>query len=114
MKAAAEFHPAIFDDARAPPLRAIRGRQFFQTKHAMRDAVHGLVGDIGGEIVEQHHRGAEFCEIMLDRQNLPPVAQRALRQQPDFGKAVEDHPGRPVALDRFENLLGGFAELEVG
>ena len=94
--AAAEFHAAIFDDARAPPLRAVGRRQFLQPKHAMGDAVHGLVGDIGGEIVEQHHRGAEFREIMLDRQNLPPIAQRALRQQPDFGQAVEHHPARPV------------------
>ena len=51
---------------------------------------------------------------MLDRQDLPPVAQRALRQQPDLGQAVEHHAARPRAFDRFENLLGGLAEFEIG
>ena len=80
----------------------------------MRDAVHGLVGRLGGQIVQHHHRGAELREEMLDRQDLPPVAQRTLRQQPDLGKAVEHHPARFRALDRVENLLGGLAKLEVG
>ena len=48
------------------------------------------------------------------RQDLAAIAQRALRQQPDFGKAVEHHPARLDALDRLENLLGGLAEFEVG
>jgi hypothetical protein len=112
--AAAKLHGAIFDDARAAPLRAIGRRQFLKPQHAMRNAVHGLVGLLGRQIVEQHHRGAEFCEIMLARENLPPVAQRALRQQPDFGKTVEHDPARPRAFYRFKNLLGGFAEFEVG
>jgi hypothetical protein len=51
---------------------------------------------------------------MLDRQNLPPIAQRILRQQPDLGQAVEHDPARPVPLDHFEDLLGGFAEFEIG
>jgi hypothetical protein len=80
----------------------------------MRDAVHGLVGNVGGEVVEQHHRRAEFHEIMLDRQNLPTIAQRTLRQQPDLGQAVENHPAWPAAFYRLENLLGGFAEFEIG
>jgi hypothetical protein len=113
MKAAAKLHAAIFDDARAPPLRAIGRRQFLKTQHTMGDAVHGLVGKLRGQIVEQHHCGAEFREIMLDRQDLTPIAQRTLRQQPDLGETVEHHPARPRARDRFENLLGGLAEFEV-
>ena len=112
--AAAKLHAAIFDDAGAPPLRAVGRRQFLQPQHAMRDAVHGLVGDIGGQVVEQHHGGVELGEVMLDRENLPPVAQRALRQQPDFGQAVQHHPVRLRAVDDLEDLLGGFAEFEVG
>ena len=80
----------------------------------MGNAVHGLVGDFGGQIVEQHHRGVEFREIVLDRENLPPIAQRTLRQQPDLGEAVEHDPARLHALDGGEDLLGRFAELEVG
>ena len=51
---------------------------------------------------------------MLDRQNLPPVAQRTLRQQPDLGKAVQHHPVRLRAIDRLEDLLGGLAQFEIG
>jgi hypothetical protein len=80
----------------------------------MRDAVHGLVREFGGQIVEQHHRGTEPCEIVLDGQNLPPIPQRALRQQPDLGEAVQHHPARLHALDGDENLLGGLAEFEIG
>ena len=112
--AAAKFHAAIFDDARTPPLCAIGRRQFLEPQHAVRDAVDGLVGDVGGQVVEQQHGGAELREIVLDRQNLPPVAQRALRQQPDLGKAVQHHPARLHAIDGLENLLGGFAEFEIG
>ena len=63
----------------------------------MRDAVHGLVGHFGGQVVEQQHGGAELREIMLERQDLPAVAQRTLRQQPDLGQAVEDDA---VGLER--------------
>ena len=114
MVAAAKFHAAIFDDARAPPLCAIGRRQFLQPQHAVRDAVDGLVGESDGQVVEQQHGGAELCEIMLDRQDLPPVAQRTLRQQPDLGKAVEHHPVRLRAIDGREDLLGGLAQFEVG
>ncbi len=59
-------------------------------------------------------RGAEICEIMLDRQDLAAIAQRALRQQPDFGKAVQHHPARLRAIDGREDLLGGLAQFEIG
>ena len=112
--AATKFHAAIFDDASPAPFRAIGRCQFFQTQHAMGDAVHRLVGDFGRQIVEQHHGGVALREVVLDRQNLPPVTQRALRQQADLGQAVEHHPVRLRALHHFEDLLGGFAELEIG
>ena len=56
--AAAEVLAAIFDDPQPPPLGAIFGRQFLQPEHAVRDAVHGLVVGVGGEIVEHQHGGA--------------------------------------------------------
>jgi hypothetical protein len=76
--------------------------------------VDGFVAEVRRHVIEQQNRGAEICEIVLDRQNLPPVPQRALRQQPDLGKAVQHHPVRLRAIDGRENLLGGFAQLEVG
>ena len=113
MIAAAELDAAVFDDAGAPPLRTIGRREFFKAQHAMRDAMHGLVGDVGSQIVEQHHRGGELREVMLDRQNLPPIAQRALRQKPDLGETVEHHPAGPRPFYGFKDLLGGFAQFEI-
>ena len=43
--------------------------------------------------------------IMLERENLAPVAQRALRQQPDFREAVDDDALRLEPLDRIEDPL---------
>ncbi|MNI57000.1 hypothetical protein D3C73_1120330 [compost metagenome] len=50
---------------------------------------------------------------MLDRQDLPAVAQRALRQQANLGEAVEHHAGWPDAFDHFKNLFGGLAQFQV-
>ena len=78
------------------------------------DAVHRLVERLGGQVVEQQHGRAVAREIVLQRQDLAAVAQRALRQQADLGQAVE-HDARGLgALDRLEDQLGGLAELEVG
>ena len=114
MIAAAEFDAAIFHDADAAPLRTVGRRQLLQPDDRMRDAVHGLVGDIGGQIVEQHHGGVVSREVMLDRQDLPPVPQRVLRQQANLRKAVEHDAARLHPLDGLENLLGGLTELQVG
>ncbi|MCY1178844.1 hypothetical protein D9M73_192160 [compost metagenome] len=51
---------------------------------------------------------------MLDGQNLSTVAQRALRQQANLGKAVQDNAGRLDPLDHLEDLAGGFAQFQVG
>ena len=80
----------------------------------MRNAVNGAVGALGGEIVEHDDRGIVLREIMLQRQNLPPVAQRALRQQTDFREAVDDDALRLYPLDAVEDALYGLAELEIG
>ena len=69
---------------------------------------------VGGQVVEQQHGRAVPGEIVLQRQDLPAVAQRALRQQADLGQAVEHDARRLDALDRLEDQPGGLAELEVG
>ena len=53
-----------------------------------------LSASFGGQVVEQHHRGIELREVVLERQDLPAVAQRALRQQPDLGQAVDHDAAR--------------------
>jgi hypothetical protein len=96
--AAAEPPAAIFDDPHPAALGAVFGGQFLQLDHAVGDAVHGLVVDVGGQVVEHQDRGAVLGEIVLQRQDLAAVAQRALGQQPDLRQAVDHHPlrlGRP-------------------
>ena len=112
--AAAKALAAAFHHAKPAPFAAIDRRQLIEVDHAVRNAVNGAVGALGGEIVEHDDSGIMLGEIMLQRQNLPPVAQRALRQQTDFRQAVDDDALRLDPLDAVEDALHGFAELEVG
>src|SRR3569833_4202908 len=50
---------------------------------------------------------------MLQRKDLPPIAQRALRQQPKHRQTDEDDAKQLHSLDRFENPGDRLAELEV-
>ena len=90
--AAAKTLAAALDDAQPPPFAAVDRRQLVEMDHAVRDAVNGAIGALGGEIVEHDDGRIMLREIMLQRENLPPVAQRALRQQTDFREAVDDDP----------------------
>ena len=114
MIAAAKAPAAIFEHAHPPPLGAIVGRQLLEPDDAMRDAVDGLVVLLGGQIVEHQHGRILPREIMLQRQDLPPVAQRALREQANFRQAVEHHAVGLVPLERVEDAPRRLAEFEVG
>jgi hypothetical protein len=37
--------------------------------------MHGAVGGLAGQVVEHHHGRAMLREVMLERENLPPVTQ---------------------------------------
>ncbi len=80
----------------------------------MRDAVHGLVERIGGQVVEHQHGRVVAREVVLERQDLAAIPQRALREQTDFGQAVEHHARRLDRLERLEDALGRLAQLKVG
>src|SRR5690348_8903908 len=114
MVAAAKGLGPTFDDANPPPLAAIGPRQLIEMDDAVRDAVHGAVNGLGGQIIEQHDRRLVAREIMLQREDLAPVAQRALRQKADLGQAVDDDALWLQPLDRGEDALNRLAELEVG
>ena len=53
-------------------------------------------------------------EAVLEREDLPAVAQRGLRQQAQLRQAVEDEPRRALLLDALQDAPGGLAELELG
>ena len=82
--------------------------------HAVGDAVHGAVGGLGREIIEHDHGGVVLGKIVLQREDLTPVPQRALRQEPYLRQTIDDDALRSQPLDRIEDALDGFAEFEVG
>ena len=106
--------PAVLGDAHPAPLGTIIRRQLLQMDDAMHDAVDGLVELLRRHVVKQQNGRALPCEVVLEDQNLPPVAERALREQADFRKAVEHDPRRLHPLEGLEDELGGFAKFEIG
>jgi hypothetical protein len=50
---------------------------------------------------------------VLEGENLASVAQRALRQEPELGQAVEDDPGRVQLRHPVEDHLGGLTQLHL-
>ena len=50
---------------------------------------------------------------MLQREDLPSIAQRTLGKQADLRQRIEDDPRRLDALDRLENQPGRLSELEI-
>ena len=80
----------------------------------MSNAVHGLVRGVGREVVEKKNRGALSREIMLQGEDLPPVAEQAAGEQADLGEAVQNHTSRLDLLHLREDRLRAFAEFEIG
>src|SRR5262249_30264946 len=114
MIAAPKLSSAILEHAQPSAFRAIVRRKLLEPEHALRHAVHRLVVHLGGEVVEEQHGRPPPREEVLERQDLTPIAQRALRQQADFGETVEDHAIGIVALKSLEDELRRFAKLEIG
>ena len=73
--AAAEALAAILDHPQPTPVGTIIGSQLLEPDDAMRDAVHGLVVRVAGEVIEHHDGRSVPCEIMLQRQHLTSITQ---------------------------------------
>src|SRR4051812_2421923 len=84
VKAAAIMLPAIFQDAQTAALRAVSGREFLQKDDAVSDAVDGLVVLVGCQIVQQQYGHVMARKVMLQRKDLPAIAQGALGKEADF------------------------------
>ncbi len=112
--AAAEALAAVLGDAQAPPLGPVLGCHPLQVDNTLGDAVDGLVHDVGGEVVEHQHGGPLAGEVVLERQDLPAVAQGVAGEQPDLRQAVEHDAGGLARLDRLQDGARALAEFEVG
>src|SRR4029077_13979048 len=111
MVAAAKRLAPALDDPHAASLPAIDRRELIKTDDAVRDAVDGTVGRLGGEIVEQDDRRIVSRKIVFEREHLTAVAQRALCEQTDLGQAVDHHPLGLQPLDGPEKGARGVARL---
>ena len=112
--AAAKGLAALLENNQAPPFRAVIMGKLLKLDDTMDDAVKGLVHWGGGEVVQQQNGRALAGKVMPERQNSVSVAQRALREQPDFGKTVNDDTARSTALNCLEHELCGFAKFQIG
>src|SRR6195952_1660862 len=92
--AAPEADTAHLDHAQPPTLGAVVDGELLQQHDPMRDRVQLQVVLLRGEIVEQDDGAPPTGEEVLQREHLPAIAQRALRQEPQLGQAVEYDPGR--------------------
>src|ERR1044071_6378855 len=112
MESAAVPPAPVLQHPHPAPFGAVFGGDLLEPDDSMGDRMHGLVGQIRREVVEKQHGRALLREIVLEAEDLASISQRALREQPDLGQAVEDDAMRLPALDGLEDALGRLAELE--
>src|SRR5919206_4604058 len=63
---------------------AIFESKLLQKNYPMRNRVQMHVAAVSRQIVQQEHGAVSSRKEMLQRQDLPAIAQRVLRQQPHF------------------------------
>lgn len=114
VEAAAILDAAHLDDPQASALGAVLLRGLFKRDDAMGDAVQLQVARIGTAVVKHQDGAVTGREILLQGQDLPAIAQRVLRQQAHFRKAVEHHTGRAQAIDAFHDALDRLAQFDLG
>src|ERR1700749_26022 len=77
--AAAKILAAAFGDSKAPALTAIGRSELVEMDDAVRDAMDCAIDAFRGHVIEQYDGRLVQREIMLEREDLPAIAQRALR-----------------------------------
>src|SRR5215210_8684730 len=114
MVAAPKVHASHLDDPNAPPLRPVSGSKLLKMDDGVTEAVQVEVVLVRGQVIEQEYGRVVEQEEVLERKDLAAVAQRPLREQPDLGEAVEDHPGGAYPFDLGQDHVHGLAEFEIG
>ena len=76
-------------------------------RNAVSDAMHSAVDALRSEVVQHDHRRAVLGEIVLEREDLPPIAQGALRKQTNLRQTVNNDALRANMLQGASwNLVG--------
>ena len=71
------------------------------------------VGGRAGQIVEQQHRATAAGEVLLERQHLAAIAQRALGEQANLRQRIEHQPLRFDAGAEVDHRLGRLGQLHL-
>src|SRR3954471_21026210 len=112
--AVAEGDAAHLLHPQPPPLAAVPRGEILEGDHAVGEALELEVARGVARVIEQQHRAILAVEVVLQRQDLPPVAQRVAGQQPHLGERVEDDSPRLHPLDRVQHRLRGLRKLHLG
>jgi hypothetical protein len=112
--AAAKRLPTALYHPQAPALTTISGCELVQMNDTMRDAVDRTISAFGREIIQHDHSRLMLCEIVLERENLTPITQGALRKQPNLGETVDHDPFGLDAFNGCKDTRDGLAKLEIG
>ena len=110
---AAKLHAPVLDDAETATLRAVLGIQLFEQHHAVRDALHLQIAVDRGQVVEEDDGAVPGREELLQGEDLPPIAERAAGEQPQFRERVEDDAGGLQPFDITENQLRDRRQLDL-
>ena len=124
-----DFQPALLDDevvvaaavllapelydAQPPPFGAVLGRELLEAHDAVGDTLELQILRLGRQIIDQEHRAFPVDEVLLEGQDLSPVAERVLGEQPHLRERVDDDPPWLGTLDLGEDGLGGDAQLDL-
>ena len=69
----------------------------------MRDALHVQVVITVRHVVKQDDGGLAGGEVLLQRQDLPPIPQRVAGHQAQLRQRIEHHAARLEPIDVFED-----------
>ena len=95
-------------------MSAVFGSQPFEANDAVRNALHLQIALVRREIIEQQHRAAPAGKELLQREHLPPVAQRIRCQQLKLGERVQHHPRWLPLFDISEDPFRRVSEFYLG
>src|ERR1700737_884901 len=71
------------------------------------------IADLSGRVVQKQYRALLADKKLFQCEDLPPITQSALREQPELRKGVDHDARRRDALDLLQQALRGFAELDL-
>jgi hypothetical protein len=110
----AEGQTAHLHELQPPPRRSVQRRVALQLHDAVRHALELHVVHVRGAVVEEEDGDVTPGEELLQRQDLLPIAQRALREETDLRQRVEDDAVGLEPLDLGEEAFDRLPQLHFG